>query len=147
MEAYCVEVGRATVSVVSRVPHALVVGGQEGVLPDVKAIVGLEKLLGPVVQGAVANEEGDAARFQVVTPVLRKRIAAIADTQRIHAAAPSTALECEARANGTIGFGEGVGFRPAIGLHGAQEEAEIVGDGLLDVDTNTVLNLLAVADR
>lgn len=90
-----VEVSRASVGVVGWVPHALVIGRQEGAFPDVEAVVGLDNLLGPVVERAVTDEEGDAASLQIIASLPGERIMQVANAQRIHAPTPSPPFERE----------------------------------------------------
>src|SRR5262249_46247727 len=119
--------------------HELVIEGQDHAADDVEGVVGLEDPLWAIVEPAVADQDAEAADREIVAVILREAVDGAADPEPVVRASPGPAFDRGAEREAPIDIGESRDLALAVVPAPAPEQAEVVGDGLLEVHVIAVL--------
>src|SRR5882724_5120387 len=106
MQPACENRGRSPVGVVGRVYEQLIVGGEGDILVQRIGVVGLENLLGSVVELTIADQQANAAGGEEVAMRRGKPIDGAADTDGVVWSPPIAAFNGDATRQAAVDIGE-----------------------------------------
>src|SRR5262249_12442535 len=132
----------SAVGVVGGVPDELEVAREPDRLEEVVAVEDLEHALGRPSERAVANEAVDAPERQVPGVARRDPAEAEADSGDVERPAPRDALRQSAEGQRTVRGVERGHLRLPVRVHRPREQADVLGDELLQVDADPDLDVV-----
>ena len=129
---------RTAVAVVTRIDDVLHTGRQVNTAPSVDGVVGLKDVFAAVIQLAVAEQESQTARREIVLVIFLDAVGHERDAGTILLAMPPSAVGSHALREGLVHLRVGEGLGLAVVPSEAAEGGEIVRETLLQVDAEAV---------
>jgi hypothetical protein len=139
MEAGSEDRDRAAVPVEGGVIHELKVEGDVDGLPDLEVVVSLEDLLPAVRQGAVASKDAEATGGEEVLVDFGDAVQGSGKADGVVGPTPVFAFDAEAERGSAVNVTEDPGFVVPVAPAKAGEDADVLGDLLLEVEAEAVL--------
>src|SRR5436305_787273 len=106
---------------------------------ELNGVVGFDDVFAGVVQGAVANDEANAAGGEVCGMRGGQAVTYIGHADHVVGPAPGVTLERQADGPGVVDLGEGPGLAMAVVPAESSPDAEVLGQLLLPADAEAVL--------
>jgi hypothetical protein len=133
MQPHGADRDRAAHIIVTGIGDKLIVEGERSPISEADQIIGLNDFLGPVAEGAVADVDAEASCCKESPIIARKPVDDASQAYSVVGAAPGRSLQHAAERCALVDVGPGHDFGLTALPAQPREEAEIIGDGLLEI--------------